>query len=186
MRGVHGIIFGSLSGLELMVIGLACVLIFGGRLPEVAMRAIAHVMRARRSLSQMWRDTGLEDELRRVRREIEMKVPRTLDYDVKRDIEASDPARLAAARAREASAEADGDGGGEHEYGDHEFDVDPDADRRESYSFEPFDDAIAQGDVEPRDDFGDGPEDGEVPDGDGDIEGDGDGPSGDRGGESAS
>ena len=142
MSPVYAFSLGPISGLELMVVGVASVLIFGGRLPEVAMRAIAHVMRARRALSQMWRDTGLEDELRRVRREIETKVPRQVDYDVRPQLDAAaeDPARAAAARARDASAETLG------AHDDDEFGIDPDADRREAYSFEPVDEAIAVGD----------------------------------------
>ena len=51
MSPVYAFSLGPISGLELLVVGVASVLIFGGRLPEVAMRAIAHVMRARRALS---------------------------------------------------------------------------------------------------------------------------------------
>ncbi|MEC7232946.1 MAG: hypothetical protein VXW31_08405 [Planctomycetota bacterium] len=142
MSPVYAFSLGPISGLELLVVGVASVLIFGGRLPEVAMRAIAHVMRARRALSQMWRDTGLEDELRRVRREIETKVPRQAEFDVQPRLDTADqdPARAAAARARHASAESPG------ALDEDEFGIDPDADRREAYSFEPVDEAIAVGD----------------------------------------
>lgn len=142
MSPVYAFSLGPISGLELLVVGVASVLIFGGRLPEVAMRAIAHVMRARRALSQMWRDTGLEEELRRVRREIETKVPRQAEFDLQPQLNAAaqDPARAAAAKARDASAESLG------APDEDEFGIDPDADRREAYSFEPVDEAIALGD----------------------------------------
>ena len=88
----------------------------------------------------MWRDTGLEDELRRVRREIETKVPRQVDYDVRPQLDAAaaDPARGGGGRVMRlprpwvipttTSSRS------------------PDADRREAYSFEPVDEAIAVGD----------------------------------------
>lgn len=142
MSPVYAFSLGPISGLEFLVVGVASVLIFGGRLPEVAMRAIAHVMRARRALSQMWRDTGLEEELRRVRREIETKVPRQAEFDLQPRLNAAvqDPARAAAAKARDASVESPG------APDEDEFGIDPDADRREAYSFEPVDEAIALGD----------------------------------------
>jgi len=75
-------IFGTINGFELLVVVAAALMVFGSRLPDVALRAVAHVMRARRAVSKMWRDTGLEEELRRVRRDIEMSVPRVADFDV--------------------------------------------------------------------------------------------------------
>lgn len=75
-------IFGTINGFELLVVVAAALMVFGSRLPDVALRAVAHVMRARRAVTKMWRDTGLEEELRRVRRDIEMSVPRAADFDV--------------------------------------------------------------------------------------------------------
>jgi Sec-independent protein translocase protein TatA len=75
-------IFGTINGFELLVVLAAALMVFGSRLPDVALRAVAHVMRARRAVTKMWRDTGLEEELRRVRRDIEMSVPRAADFDV--------------------------------------------------------------------------------------------------------
>ena len=75
-------LFGTINGFELLVVVAAALMVFGSRLPEVALRAVAHVMRARRAVSKMWRDTGLEDELRRVRRDIELNIPRAADFDV--------------------------------------------------------------------------------------------------------
>ncbi|MEM6671612.1 MAG: hypothetical protein AAF726_02140 [Planctomycetota bacterium] len=75
-------IFGSLNWLELLVVAAAALMIFGSRLPEVSLRAVAQVMRARRAVSKMWRETGLEDELRRVRRDVELNIPREADFDI--------------------------------------------------------------------------------------------------------
>lgn len=70
MTGVLAL-FGNFDFTELVVVAAVAVILFGKRLPEVAMRAAAQVVKVRRSLGQMWRDAGLEDELRRVRREVE-------------------------------------------------------------------------------------------------------------------
>ena len=68
-------LLGNFDFTELLVIGVGALLVFGRRLPEVAMRAAAQIVRLRRAVSQMWREAGIEDELRRVRREIEAEVP---------------------------------------------------------------------------------------------------------------
>ncbi len=144
------------GNLEWIIILMAALMIFGSRLPEVAMRAVAHVMRFRRAVSKMWRDTGLEDELRRVRRDIEMSIPREADFKVKEPAKAveTNDARAAAERAREASernarasipagqsdqptGEADGS------------DVDPDAHRSGGFRLEPADGTVAAGDWSP-------------------------------------
>lgn len=85
LSGPLGLI-GPLGFSELILIGGVALLIFGGRLPEVAMRAAAQVMRARRVVMRMWREAGLEQELRRVQWEIERKMPRDADYDLGRPL----------------------------------------------------------------------------------------------------
>lgn len=72
-------LLGNFDFTELLVIGVGALLIFGRRLPEVAMRAAAQIVRLRRAVSQMWREAGIEEELRRVRREIERDVPPVRD-----------------------------------------------------------------------------------------------------------
>jgi Sec-independent protein translocase protein TatA len=67
-------IIGNLHMTELLVIALAALMIFGRRLPEVAMRGAAQVVRLRRSVTKMWREAGLEEELRKVRRDIDNEV----------------------------------------------------------------------------------------------------------------
>ncbi len=64
-------LFSNLSFSEVIVVLVIALLVFGKRLPEVAVRASTQFVKARRTLSDMWRQTGLEDELRRVRRDIE-------------------------------------------------------------------------------------------------------------------
>lgn len=168
MSGSFGFIFGSLDWMELLVVGMAAIMIFGGRLPEVALRLVAQVMRARRAVSRMWRETGLEDELRRVRRDIENAVPRDADFNLKsgtsskalparsRAEETRAAAEKARAAARKNDEEAQARKGGAAIEGaessdlglapDEPYEVDPDADRREPFTFEPMEDAIASGD----------------------------------------
>lgn len=76
-------IFGSLAISELVLIGAVALMVFGGKLPEVLMRGAAQVMRARKVVTRMWREAGLEQELRRVQWEIERKMPREADYELR-------------------------------------------------------------------------------------------------------
>jgi Sec-independent protein translocase protein TatA len=68
-------IFGDFAFTELLLVAAVALMVFGKRLPEVAVRAAAHLTRLRRSLTQMWREAGIEDELRKVRREVESTMP---------------------------------------------------------------------------------------------------------------
>lgn len=133
-------IFGSINWIELLVIVAAALMIFGSRLPEVALRGVAHVMRARRAVSKMWRETGLEEELRRVRRDIELNIPRDADFDVKSPPK---PASLPV------SDELDDDDS-----------LDPDAERTDepfdsSVTIEPAEGVIASGEWQPEEDVAD-------------------------------
>jgi sec-independent protein translocase protein TatA len=60
-------LIGNLSLLELLLIGVVAVLVFGRRLPEVAGQAAGQVMRAKRALTNLRRESGIDDELRRAR-----------------------------------------------------------------------------------------------------------------------
>jgi len=64
-------LIGNFDVMELLLIGSVALLVFGKRLPEVAVRGAAQLVRLRRSVTRMWREAGLEEELRRVRREID-------------------------------------------------------------------------------------------------------------------
>ena len=68
-------IFGDFAFTELLLVAVVALMVFGRRLPEVAVRAAAHLARLRRSLTQMWREAGIEDELRKVRRDVERTMP---------------------------------------------------------------------------------------------------------------
>ena len=59
---------GNLSFLEMGVILVIAVLVFGRRLPEVAGQAAAQLHRARRALSDLRRESGIDEELRKARR----------------------------------------------------------------------------------------------------------------------
>ncbi len=154
---VLGFAFGSLSGIEIIVIAMASLMVFGSRLPEVALRAVAHIMRARRAVSRMWRETGLEEELRRVRRDIELKMPRDADFDVRSGAAshgATNDARLAAERAREAAKRPAGaiapagDGASMDAGLDRREDgIDPDIERANEVRIEPAEGIVAKDDV---------------------------------------
>ncbi|MEM6571612.1 MAG: hypothetical protein AAF957_24585 [Planctomycetota bacterium] len=145
-------IFGSIHLVEILVIGGAALMIFGPRLPEVALRATAHVMRARRAVSKMWRDTGLEEELRRVRRDIELSVPRDADFDVRGPAGRS-TASSSTAASPEALAQLEDAYSSDPDAIDPDG-LDPDAERANEEPFpettiEPADGIIASGDLAP-------------------------------------
>ena len=74
-------LIGNLSVPELVVVAAGAVLIFGRRLPEVAMRGAAQFMRIRRNVTQAWREAGIEDELRRVRWVLDREAREVARYD---------------------------------------------------------------------------------------------------------
>lgn len=144
------------GGLEWIIVVMAALMIFGSELPQVALRGVAHVMRFRRAVAKMWHDTGLEDELRRVRRDIELSIPREADFDIKespKNAIQSNDARAAAERAREAaernslmslpgSPACPSEAGASEEL----VDEDPDAHRSGGFRIEPADGTVAAGD----------------------------------------
>lgn len=69
-------LFGDLGFQELLLVAVVSVMIFGKRLPEVAGQAFAQFQKMRRTLSQMWRETGIDEELRRIQRDVERELPR--------------------------------------------------------------------------------------------------------------
>lgn len=60
-------LFESLGGIELLVVGIGALLLFGKDLPRVAADAAAQFTKFRRSLDSTWRDSGLEREVRQIR-----------------------------------------------------------------------------------------------------------------------
>ena len=68
----------NLGGIELLIVLIAALLVFGRRLPEVAAQAGKQLVKIRRSLDSAWRDTGMEREIREARHDIESAIPRNL------------------------------------------------------------------------------------------------------------
>lgn len=83
-------LFGNLSPFELLVIAVVAVLVFGGRLPEVAGRTFAQLRRWRSMLEDLRRESGIDRELKDLHRTV-----RDVDYDLKRAAD-STPASSAA------------------------------------------------------------------------------------------
>ena len=69
---VNFAIFSSLALPEIAVIFAGAVILFGRQLPEVTMRGLTQVMKLRRAVADMWREAGLQDELRRVQHEVDL------------------------------------------------------------------------------------------------------------------
>jgi len=63
-------LFGDVSGLEIGVILLLSVLVFGSRLPEVASRAYTQFRKFREGLDRFRRDTGIDQEMREIQRTV--------------------------------------------------------------------------------------------------------------------
>ena len=78
-------LIGNLSLMETVVVAVIAILVFGKRLPEVAVRAVRWMQGLRRSLDDLRRETGLDAELRSVERSIE---------SVAREARIEDPMRL--------------------------------------------------------------------------------------------
>jgi Sec-independent protein translocase protein TatA len=79
----------TLGGLELLIVCIAGLLVFGKRLPEVAGQAGKQLVKVRRSIDAAWRETGMEKELRDVKRDFDAAIPR--------DLSIGEMARLASA-----------------------------------------------------------------------------------------
>lgn len=63
--------FFGLSFAELVVIFVVAILVFGQRLPQVAGETAATLQRVRRSLSDLRRETGIDQEILKAKREFE-------------------------------------------------------------------------------------------------------------------
>ena len=116
--------FSKLGFTELIVIAVFGIMVFGRNLPRIAVQVAAQLTKMRRSLNKVWRETGVQDEIRRMQREM-----REVEYEV----------RDAANRAADAEEAAEGatgeDGesfeGAEHDVPYHEGEVPPDDDGEE-------------------------------------------------------
>jgi Sec-independent protein translocase protein TatA len=86
-------IFEDIGFTEILVIGVAGLLLFGKRLPEVAGQAGQQLIKFRRSLQQVKAESGMDQEVRKIRRTLEEAIPR--------DLSVGEVARLASARVQE-------------------------------------------------------------------------------------
>ena len=78
----------NLGPVEIVIVLVVAVLVFGKNLPAVAVQAASAVQKARRSLADLRRETGIDEELRKARRDMEKAVPRDLGkLDVPRIVE---------------------------------------------------------------------------------------------------
>jgi len=80
--------FLNLGFTEMVVILVVAIIVFGRNLPSVAVQAAATVQKMRRSLADLRRETGIDEELRRARREIEQAVPRDLPRIIEQRLDA--------------------------------------------------------------------------------------------------
>ena len=61
--------------LEIVLVAIVAVLVFGRNLPTVAVQAAGVVQKMRRSLADLRRQTGIDEELRNMRRTINTAMP---------------------------------------------------------------------------------------------------------------
>ncbi len=76
----------NIGTMEMIIVAIAALLVFGKRLPEVASQAGTALARFKRDLTKTWDDTGMEREIRKLREVLP------------KDMSVSDVARLAAER----------------------------------------------------------------------------------------
>ena len=71
--------------LETLVIAVVAILVFGNRLPEVAVRCVRWIQGVRGSLDQLRRETGLDEEIRSVQRSVR---------EIKQEVSIENPMKL--------------------------------------------------------------------------------------------
>ena len=71
-------IFDNLGFSELLIVLVVAILVFGKRLPEVAAQAGTQLGKLRRSLQDVKNETGIDQDIRKIQREIQQAVPRDL------------------------------------------------------------------------------------------------------------
>lgn len=85
---------GPLGVTEMIVIAVVAILVFGKNLPEVVGQVAGFVARARRALTDLRRETGIDREIREARRAVESSVPNIGEW--------KSPSRAIGRRVREA------------------------------------------------------------------------------------
>lgn len=91
------LLFEDLGFSELVLIGVASVLFFGKRLPEVAAQAGAQIAKFRRSLQDIKQETGMDHEVRKLQRTFE---------SVRHDLSVSELAMAAKQKVEQRLSEA--------------------------------------------------------------------------------
>lgn len=56
---------------ELLIVALVAVMVFGRDLPQVAAKAFVQLQKLRRGVTEVWRETGISEEMRKLQREME-------------------------------------------------------------------------------------------------------------------
>ncbi len=59
---------------ELLVIGIVAILVFGKNLPRVASEAMIAIQKLRRSVNDLRRETGIDQEIRELRHKVEQEI----------------------------------------------------------------------------------------------------------------
>jgi len=75
-------LIGNLNFMEIGIIVAAAVMIFGRNLPRVVAEVLTHLAKAKRAMRDMWRETGIEEEMRKVQTEMrraEASLPTRID-----------------------------------------------------------------------------------------------------------
>lgn len=103
--------------MELMIVAVIAVMVFGRDLPQVAAKAFVHLQRLRRGVQQVWRETGISQEMRNLSRQLEenerkaraplenaRRIQAELREKVERPRSASEPADAAAEQAEHVPA----------------------------------------------------------------------------------
>jgi Sec-independent protein translocase protein TatA len=78
----------GLSPFELVVIVVVAILVFGPRLPQVAAEAGGWIVKLKRTLTDLRRESGIDREIAQVKREVENAIPREVrNFEPTRAIE---------------------------------------------------------------------------------------------------
>ena len=95
---------GNLAPLEIVVIAVIAILVFGKRLPEVAGRFLYHIRRLRQSMYDLRRESGIDQEIRNVERSVRQAAWEA-EARAAREVEAEEAEEVEEAEAVEALPE---------------------------------------------------------------------------------
>ena len=63
-------LIGNLNFIEIAIIVIAAVMIFGRNLPRVIAELLTHLSKTKNAMREMWQETGIENEMRKVQSEL--------------------------------------------------------------------------------------------------------------------